>query len=102
MVSLGQSREGKFSVMQWSGGRMQEGWGWQLLGNGAKILETSRRGQAGGCWSQPGRKRDLGGERKPRRQSSYVVGSRRMSEMSWGKGVHLESPNLKGIEDAAR
>lgn len=96
MVSLGQSREGKFSVMQWSGGRRQEAWGWQLLGNGAKILETSRRGQAGGCWSHPGRKRDLGEERKPRRQSSYMVGSRRMSEMSWGKWGSSGEPEPQG------
>lgn len=47
MVSLGQSREGKFSVMEWSGGRRQGGWGWQLQGNGAKIPERSRRGEAG-------------------------------------------------------
>ena len=46
MVSLGQSREGKFSVMEWSGGRRHGGWGWQLQGNGAKIPERSRRGEA--------------------------------------------------------
>lgn len=39
MVSLGQSREGRFSVMEWSGGRRQGGWGGSYRGMGQRSLK---------------------------------------------------------------